>query len=443
MEVLGVDHLQGMSDRTDETVPSRFGRVPARVLQKPGNPDGSGDEHPRDRTLDSPHRRRVIAVFRWNRERNGQSRQQLDSQLKMSACEMLDSTSGRPPVDVGDQRRLVRGIHDDARHRGTREHPTQTCDQLVRTQICKDPQWARIVRLYYRRRAGEVMVFGCLRPCQYHHRPDHRVVDRRRVHQVRVVGQAAARLQCRERPQRRQRSRDQAVREFRSPRRQVAQRLQKLGNSDTLHGVEQLVDDTFVKPVRRTTGNRRQPAPSRGSRVRVDVNRGVHLEKIEIVQDANGRRVRGRSQAPSPLHPHGSLNPLEPQPLCPLGSLCLGLLLASANLGLQVGNPPRRFPQVATPAVIGIEPERHMVQPHPSRVPDRDRTLHSSHVQRQPGLFLQHPSTTDLHEPHVPAVIGSQLHDPSVLTTQLEVPGDLCLVQPSTPVRGSPPAPPV
>jgi hypothetical protein len=81
VDVLSVDHVQGMSDRADETFASLFGRVPARIFQQPGDADGRGDEHPGECPLGGPDRARVVAVLRWNTERNGQARQQLDSQL--------------------------------------------------------------------------------------------------------------------------------------------------------------------------------------------------------------------------------------------------------------------------------------------------------------------------------------------------------------------------
>jgi hypothetical protein len=101
---------------------------------------------------------------------------------------ILNSAGGGAPVEVGDLPRPVRRVHDDARHRGPRQHPTQPCDQPVRTQVRDDAQRARVVRLHHRHRAGKVMATGCLRPRQCHDRPDDRIIDRRRVHQVRMVG---------------------------------------------------------------------------------------------------------------------------------------------------------------------------------------------------------------------------------------------------------------
>ncbi|MDQ7802722.1 hypothetical protein Q5425_03205 [Amycolatopsis sp. A133] len=114
----------------------------------------------------------------------------------------------------------------------------------------------------------------------------------------------------------------------------MPQRLQQLTQPDVFHRIEQLVDDAFIESVRRTPGNCRQPAPRRGRRVDVDVNRRVRIEDIEVVQDAGGRRVRGRSQAPPTLYSPSSRNTLDPHLLGPLGFLSLDLLLAGKSLGL-------------------------------------------------------------------------------------------------------------
>jgi hypothetical protein len=113
----------------------------------------------------------------------------------------------------------------------------------------------------------------------------------------------------------------------------VPQRLQQLSKPDALHRVEQLVDDGLIEPVRRTTSNRRQPAPRRGRRVDVDLNRWVRIKNIEVVQDAGRRRVRGRPQAPPSLHPPSSRNTPAPQLLSPLDFLGLGPLLPCQSLG--------------------------------------------------------------------------------------------------------------